>query len=54
MIYTISVFLGCAGLLLVSLLLARKSGFNDGWLEGYQQAKEEDFSTVFGLKEKSN
>ena len=54
MIYTIIVFLGCTGLLLTSLLLARKSGYEDGWLDGYQKAKEEDFDTVFGVKEKSN
>ena len=52
MIYNIIAFLACGGLLLVTLLLARRSGFNDGWLEGYQQAKEEDFDTVFGVKEK--
>jgi len=52
MIYTIIMFLGCLGLLFISLLLARKSGYDDGWLDGYQQAKEEDFGVVFGIKEK--
>ena len=51
MIYTIIVFLGCAGLLLTSLLLALKSGYDDGWLDGYSKAKEEDFGVVFGIKE---
>ena len=50
----ILIYIGILALLIISLLAARNYGYKDGYFDGYQQAKDEDFNVVFGIKEKSN
>lgn len=50
----ILIYIASLALLIVSIVAARNYGYKDGYLEGYQQAKDEDFNVVFGIKEKSN
>ena len=50
----ILIYIAILAVLIISLLAARNYGYKDGYLDGYQQAKDEDLNVVFGIKEKSN
>ena len=50
----ILIYIAILAVLIISLLAARNYGYKHGYLDGYQQAKDEDFNVVFGIKEKSN